>query len=165
MGYTTYFNGQVDIEPPLNQAEADYLRRFAGTRRMRANGGPYETPEVEPDWHDNYSYNEPPEGQPGLWCDWVPGEAGDCLVWDESEKFYYSAEWMKYLIDHFLKPGAAAQRSGLPQFAGFTFDHVLNGVIDAEGEDTDDRWQLVVEGNVVKVARARPVSYGDAEAI
>jgi hypothetical protein len=36
----------------------------------------------------------------------------------------------------------------------FAFDHELNGVIDAQGEEMDDRWQLVVTGNVVATVRA-----------
>jgi hypothetical protein len=54
---------------------------------------------------------------------------------------------MRYLIDHFLKPGATAQ--GHPGFEHFTFDHVLNGVIDAAGEEEGDEWQLIVQDNTV----------------
>jgi hypothetical protein len=35
----------------------------------------------------------------------------------------------------------------------FTFDHVVNGTIDAQGDDPDDRWQLVVVDNEVRVHR------------
>ena len=65
---------------------------------------------------------------------------------------------MTYLIDLFLKPGAvvASELANLvpgrhysAEFWHFTFDHELNGVIDAQGEDDDDRWRLVVTGNAV----------------
>jgi hypothetical protein len=36
----------------------------------------------------------------------------------------------------------------------FTFDHELNGVIDAQGEDDDDRSLLVVTRNTVTSVRA-----------
>jgi hypothetical protein len=42
---------------------------------------------------------------------------------------------MSYIIEHFLKPNAHASSTGDPQFAGFTFDHVCNGTIEAQGED------------------------------
>lgn len=89
------------------------------------------------------------------------------LEWDGGEKFYHSPQWMKYLIDHFLRPGAIASRNLRdsagqdPRIAEFTFDHVCNGTIDAQGEDPDDRWQLIVEDNVVKVAEAQ-ITYGNA---
>ena len=62
---------------------------------------------------------------------------------------------MAYLIEHFLRPGAAAATSGDPQFSGFTFDHTLTGEIEAQGEDPDDRWLLRVTENRVSVLRAR----------
>lgn len=155
MGYDSTFIGSIDIEPPLNQQERDYLTKFAGTRRMHRTGGPYFVDgEGEfgqgrgPD--DIMNYNRPPEGQPGLWCQWVPVGL-DWIEWDEGEKFYNAAEWMLYLIDHFLKPGAHASTSGDSQFDGFTFDHVLNGTIQVQGEDPEDRWDLVVRNNVVSV--------------
>ena len=40
------------------------------------------------------------------------------------------------------------------EFWHFTFDHELNGVMDAQGEDDDARWRLVVTGNTVTSVRA-----------
>jgi hypothetical protein len=97
----------------------------------------------------------------------VPTDDGTAIEWDGGEKFYDSPEWMTYLIDHFLKSGAEAQKQilraerlnarvpELDQFAGFTFDHVLNGIINAQGEDPDDKWRLVVKDNEVSVQTAR----------
>ena len=39
------------------------------------------------------------------------------------------------LIDHFLGRGAHAEQSGDPQFADFTFDHEMNGVVVGEQQD------------------------------
>lgn len=33
-------------------------------------------------------YNDPPAGQPGLWCQWEVSEDGTAIKWDEEEKFY-----------------------------------------------------------------------------
>ena len=56
---------------------------------------------------------------------------------------------MKFLIDGFLMEGGGAQLAGSDDFDWFTFDHVVNGVIEAQGEKADDHWDLVVENNIV----------------
>lgn len=180
LGYQTDFTGEVNIVPPLNEHEAAYLRDFNGTRRMDREEGPYfakddgnfgqgDTPGVR-------NHNGPPDGQPGLWCKWIPGDSylykkpteNGCLEWDGNEKFYNATEWMIYLIDHFLMSGAVASQDIAesvkqdPRFEHFTFDHVLNGEIYAQGEDPDDRWKLVVVDNVVKTAHA-VITYPDPE--
>lgn len=161
MGYTTDFDGWVEIVPPLNDAESAYLKKFAQTRRMDRESGPYFV-----DGSDNWGqgrdsdirdYNRPDKSQPGLWCQWVPADEGTRLEWDGGEKFYHSVEWMKYIIDNFLKPGAEASKSGDEQFAAFTFDHICNGVIEAQGEDPQDHWRLRVRDNVVDVQEAKIV--------
>jgi len=111
-------------------------------------------------------FNEPPPGQPGLWCQWEPSDDGTLILWDMGEKFYYAPEWMLYLIDHFLRPGAhaASQVANPPdeRLKHFTFDHVLNGEIYAQGEEPDDRWILVVNDNKVFVREARAIQFGEA---
>ena len=112
---------------------------------------------------DIRDFNKPPTGQPELWCLWEPTTDGTAIKWNGREKFYSAGEWMTYLIDMFLKPGAVLA-SELPgpvpgrhypeEFRHFTLDHELNGVIDARGEDDDDRWRLVVTGNTVTSVRA-----------
>lgn len=165
MGYTTDFDGSIAIEPPLNEAEITYLRRFADTRRMLRAKGPYYTGTGvagQDNEADITAYNSPPDGQPGLWCKWISNSDGTALVWDGREKFYDAAEWMSYLLDTFLRPGAALQmeladrvpgRVYPPAFDAFTFDHHLSGRIEAQGEDPDDRWGLVVNGDEVTVEK------------
>lgn len=175
MGYTTEFDGSITVDPPLNRHEVEYLERFARSRRMNRGKGPYYAnpgtdfgQEHEDDIKD---YNYPPDGQPGLWCQWIPSADGTEIAWDQGEKFYYAEEWMVYLIDHFLRPGAAASMIGpghahyQPDFAHFTFDHVLNGEIFAQGEDADDRWKLVVKDNGVSVVNARIVYDDEIEEV
>lgn len=171
MGYTTDFYGEVSITPPLNPHEIAYLRAFSDSRRMQRRKGPYY---AEPGTncgqsHDDdvLDYNKPPHDQPGLWCQWEPTDDGTAITWNGAEKFYDSADWMAYLIDTFLRPGATAQQDlpgpdnpgacGRPEWTypdalrHFTFDHICNGEIDARGESPDDVWRLVVRDNRVVV--------------
>jgi hypothetical protein len=146
MGYSTDFEGEIKVEPPLNAEEIAFLNKFSETRRMHRHNGPYFVDgagyagqEHSP---DVIGYNDPPPGQPSLWCQWVPTEDGSAIHWNGVEKFNSGYEWMTYLIDHFLKPGHIAP---LP----FLGEHVLNGEILAQGEDIHDRWKLRVVNNVV----------------
>jgi hypothetical protein len=142
MGYTTSFEGQVTVDPQLNPAEIAYLAEFADSRRHQRPDGPYSTADCA---YDYPGYNTPPEGQPSLWCNWESTDDGTGIRWNGAEKFYSATAWMQYLIDHFLKPGAAAQ--GQPGFEKFTFDHTVTGLIKAQGDETGDTWELVVVDN------------------
>lgn len=147
MGYTTTFNGQVAVEPPLNPAEIAYLAHFADSRRHQRPDGPYNTRNYG--WGElaEDAYNRPHDGQPGLWCQWIPTADGTGIEWDGNEKFYQATAWMRYVIDHFLKPGAHAQ--GQPGFEAFTFDHTVTGLIKAQGDEPGDTWELIVVDNEV----------------
>ena len=160
MGYTTDFDGELTIEPPLNEHEVQFLKDFCGSRRQRRTKGPLF---AEPG--DNFGQgnpygdvldgNHPDPDQPGLWAQWVPSDDGTTLGWDGGEKFYHSVEWMTYYIDNLLSSHAALyiQRhvDEHPSLQHFTCDHLLNGTIEARGEDSDDRWDLIVTDNVISV--------------
>lgn len=75
----------------------------------------------------------PDEGQPGLWCQWVPNEFGTAIIWDEGEKFYNYIEWLNYIIKHFLQP----------------WQYNLNGICTWQGEDDEDKGKIYVRDNVV----------------
>lgn len=167
MGYTTDFFGEVRIEPPLNEAEVSYLQDFATTRRMDRTNGPFFVKGEGfmgqgggPDKIINH--NAPHPSQPGLWCQWVATDDGTAITWDGNEKFYDSVAWMEYIIREFLAPSGAATRgikeSADERFKEFTFDHTLNGVIDASGEEPSDLWRLVVTNNEVTTQSAT-ISY------
>lgn len=117
---------------------------------------------------DIIDYNDPDPSQPGLWCQWAPADDGTFLEWDGGEKFYNSAEWMKFIIENLLsekaKPYLEKHGNEDPRLHYFTANHVLNGEISAEGEDSDDRWTLVVKDNVTMVATAE-LTYGDPKPI
>ena len=159
MGYTTDFVGHIDIEPALNEDEIDYLTAFSTSRRFRRPGGPYDVPgnpraEDCRDF-DHDSYNSSAQGQPGLWCQWVPCWEGCCLSFDGNEKFYEPVPWLRYLIAHFLKPGARASRSGLDWFRNFTFDHQLDGMVVACRRDTKELTAITVYANRVTTRTLR----------
>lgn len=157
MGYTTEFEGHVVVVPPLNDAEISYLVDFATTRRMLRGNGPYYVGSGDMHAEDIVDRNCSPAGQPGLWCQWSPSHNGRAIEWDGGEKFYNSASWMEYLIEHFLTGTARdadewAKASALDwRLAKFTFDHHVDGVIEASGENPDDHWYLVVEDNKVSL--------------
>lgn len=163
MGYTTDFIGHIDVTPPLNGAEQDYLAAFSKSRRWRRPGGPYEVPgnpvadhRAGPGDADIDDYNRPPDGQPGLNCDWVPCWDGCCLAFDGYEKFYAAVPWIEYLVGHFLKPDAQAASSGHPAFGCFTFDHRCDGLVVGCRRDNKELFAIRVDDNVVSKEVLRP---------
>lgn len=148
MGYSTEFSGKIMIDPPLNTAEMQYLMDFSESRRMKTLGGCYSITSEDND--DVIDYNKPPDNQPGLWCDFVPLSDTE-LGWNGSEKTYDAIDWIEFIIEHFLKKNAHAQRSGDRLFESFQFNHVCNGKIVAQGEDPDDRYVILVKDNKVTV--------------
>ena len=189
MGYTTDFTGEFLLDHPLSLEHARYLARFAGTRRMKRNAaktsqrtdpmreavglpagleggyfvgeggfaGQGDHTNQPPDIVD---YNSQPQGQPSLWCQWVPATANldqlrlldaeipkeqltdenvyDRIMWNGSEKFYDYVEWITYILTHFLAP----------------WGYALNGTIEWQGEETMDKGRIIIENNQVRVQRA-----------
>lgn len=166
MGVSTNYLGHVAIVPALNKAEYDYLMAFSGSRRSLRPGGPYAVTPKDPHTGstdaDVKRYNAIATGQPGYWCQWTACPHGCCLNWDGREKFYAGPAWLQYLINHFLREGALAATSGDPQFADFTFDHRMNGVVVGEQQDLRELFILWVEDDEVRqetLRRADP-DYG-----
>ena len=163
MGYTTDFVGHIDIEPALNQDETEYLTAFSMSRRFARPEGPYAVPgnpmaalDEERESVDIDTYNRVATGQPQLWCQWVPCLGGCCLAFNGHEKFYEPIAWLRYLIQHFLKPGAVASKNGLPAFEHFTFDHRLDGLVVGCRRDTKKLFGIQVKGNRVTERVLRP---------
>jgi hypothetical protein len=158
MGYSTDFIGHLDIEPPLNDDEVEYLTVFFASRRCRREGGPYAVPgnpraeNLDGSWGDGG--NQCAEGQPNLWCDWTVCWDGCCLTWNGTEKSYAMIAWLRYLIEHFLAPGGLAE--GDPLLTGFTFDHRLSGVIAGCRRDTKELFVVRVVDNVLTEEVLRP---------
>lgn len=76
MGYTTKFNGHIDLSRKLTLAEAKALLEF--------NEDPDLIKEGE---HPDSSYMQ-----------WVPSQTLDAIVWDGNEKFYDYEQWMAWLL-------------------------------------------------------------------
>lgn len=180
MGYTTRFNGYVTVNPPLSAGEVAFLKAYAATRHCQHQVGPYDAPAGH--GCRGFSCFNAAAGVPDLWCQWVPSDDGTQVKWDGGEKFYYYTEWMKYLIHHFLMPGAkchdavpavatnpgtAVIRASEAEWTHREMNpagHVLNGVISWQGEEPDDMGRIVVKDNVVMVQEATR-SYGGYEEV
>jgi hypothetical protein len=143
MGYTTEFTGRLNLNKKLSLLDKEFLLAFNNTRRMKRNLVGYG---VEGEFYvanqenfgqkhtpDIIDYNESPSTQPGLWCKWKPTDDGLGIEWDGREKAYDMPEWVVYLINRYLGPRG----------------YILNGVIEAQGEDHEDVWTLRVSDNMV----------------
>lgn len=159
MGYTTWFNGSLTFNKPVTEELKTYINQFSNVRHMKRDVDKIK--ELYPNWIDNCykgnlgyegeyfvggcgtfgcSYNEdvtdyncPPLGVPGLWCQWIIND-DDELEWDGNEKFYDYVEWIDYLINKIFEPEG----------------YILNGTIEFEGEDRDDRGYIKVTNNIVE---------------
>ena len=161
MGYTTDFNGRFNLSRQLTEVEWNYINDFSETRRMKRNveelmetyggrgGFPCEDETIDRTAEEIYGvdgayyigedacvvdYNKPPQGQPGLWCQWVVTEDGTQIEWDCNEKFYNYSEWIEYLIEHFFKPWGV----------------VVNGEVEWDGEERDDVGIIRITDNQVQ---------------
>jgi hypothetical protein len=159
VGYTTDFMGAFKLNKPLLDEQKAYLDKFNCTRRMKRDAaktklredpvreavnldvgleGAYFVGEIgfmgQGGGNDVLDHNRPPEGQPGLWCQWTPGASGQTIEWDGGEKFYNYIQWLEYIIEHFLKP----------------WGYRLNGRVFWTGEDPSDIGTIFVENNCVR---------------
>lgn len=164
MGYTTDFDGSFELDKPLKPEHLAYLQAFARTRRMsrKANitkqlsdpirlatglpigiDGEYyvgasndygqsETPGIQ-------DFNKPPATQPSLWCQWIPDDDGNSIIWDGGEKFYDYVAWLKYIISAFIEP----------------WGYTLNGEVSWSGEDLLDLGLIIVKDNLVTVKEGK----------
>jgi hypothetical protein len=72
MGYTTEFNGRINLSRELNRSETKAIDDFADER------------------HD-------PSTLPGYNCDWVVTNDGLGIHWNGTEKFYDADAWMQFI--------------------------------------------------------------------
>lgn len=154
MGYTTEFVGKFNLDKELDDDTYKFLVGLANTRRMKRDPkkleelgyGKAEDFGIDGEFYigdDRYNcpsvldHNCPPITQPGLWLQWVPTEDKKSIVWDGNEKFYEADKWIIYLIDKILKPRG----------------YVVNGAVNAQGEDPSDKWNISISSNKVSVGR------------
>ena len=151
MGYHTEFDGKINITPPLNAKEVEYINKFNETRRMHRKNGAYFVggTGMSGQGHDPdiIEFNRPDPSQPSLWCNIAASEDGTYLEWDGGEKAYEMEKLMFYIIAHFL--GTCPVAKAASTHFDFLQGHILNGVLNAEGEEQGDVWQLIVRDNSV----------------
>lgn len=160
MGYTTEFEGSFLLDKRLKKSHLKYLQKFSETRRMKRDARKLKSvPDLVREAvklpigkhgaffvggkgmagqeHDLsiIDYNIPPNGQPSLWCNWIPDENGKSIVWNEGDAFYCYIEWLQYLIDNFLLP----------------WGYKLNGNVNWQGNDPIDKGAILVKENLIDV--------------
>src|SRR5512137_2875250 len=113
MGYTTEFEGTIEIFPSLTPKQAREINSFCDSRHsQRREGGP--------DANDNREASY----APSLHCDWETD--GMSLFWNGSEKSYAMFEWLEVLNFRFFKPWGCT----------------LEGEVVARGARKDDVWAI-----------------------
>lgn len=126
------FIGCVRVSPPLNDDEVAFLRDLAGSGRTLRS-----TPTGRGNTHVPFAR-----------LAWEACGEGCCLSWDDDRE---ATKWMQpsltFLIDHLFSSGAEGE--GRRLFEGFTFDHVLSGVVVGRGRRDAGTTLVEVTDNVV----------------
>jgi len=145
MGYSTDFLGTLNLNKKLTKEDSKFLQGLNATRRMKRNlegygvDGEFFVEKLNDFGQENtpdvVDHNSPPSTQPSLWCNWIPTLDGMGLEWDSGEKAYNMEDWVVYLINRYLEPRG----------------YVVNGEVEAQGEERGDNWTIRVVDNVVKV--------------
>lgn len=152
MGLHTDYLGHARITPALNADEVEFLRSFDETRHCgdRSPLDVVQHPADNEPTGDVDAHNLPAVGRPGLWCPWTCCGTGCCLHWDGLEKPYAPQEWLRFLIDTFLRPSAVLANDPQAQRLGLTFDHLLDGMLVGQRQESGELFALVVRKNVVQ---------------
>lgn len=127
MGYTTNFNGELQLNRPLTHQEWLELKQLAN----------YEKAVYE-------AYTETPDTIPDSYLQWEPNESGTAIVWNGEEKFYDYIHWLRWLIKHYMKPHDLVL-NGILHWQGE--DMKDRGVLMAQDNRVTTR-KLIVEGLV-----------------
>lgn len=128
MGYTTTFEGELEIFPLLTGPQTTELNRFCNERHsLRREEGP------------NASDNHEASYAPGLHCDWETD--GASLRWNGSEKSYDMFEWVEVLNERFFKPWGCR----------------LEGEVVATGQRAGDVWCIRADKDGLRKIRGRLV--------
>lgn len=155
MGFNTEYLGHLEITPHLNAAEAQWLSGFADWGGL-PDGDPFTLP-MNPRAElaaafDRTGGSMSRQGRiPYGVHDWRVCEHGDRISWQRGEKSNDAVATLRFLVSHYLGPGASAQQSGNPDFVDFTFDHRLDGVIAGVRDDTEELFLLrVVDSEITR---------------
>ena len=148
MGFNTEYLGHLRITPTLNRAEVEWLSGFADWGAL-PDGDPFRLPmnpraTLTKAFADAGGAMSGPRDIPHGVQDWRVCEHGDRISWARSEKSNDAVQALRFLVEHYLGPDAKAKDSDNPDFAAFTFDHRLDGVIAGERNDTEELFLLRV---------------------
>ena len=135
--------GCIRIRPALNEAERSYLADLAdspGTLRGTPTGRGDST-------------------VPFAHLAWEVCPDGCCLTWNPAaERASMMLPSLRFLVDHLLRAGAVGE--GRQPFVGFSFDHVLDGVVAGAGRVVEVSANRVSERELARpcagVKRSRP---------
>jgi hypothetical protein len=124
------FTGCLRIRPALNEAERAYLHVLADSgRTLRGT-----------------TIGRGDKDVPFAYLAWEVCRGGCCLTWDPTaERASMMLPSLRFLVDHLFRDGAKGE--GSPKLEGFTFDHVLDGVVTGAGRVVE------VSGNRVSERR------------
>jgi hypothetical protein len=120
MGYDVYYNGEVEVAPPLSEDDAVIMRAFVNREQTDETRAIFAAiaAGAEPDL----------PGHEGLL---EVSEERSCILPEEGESRHGVRMWLRLLLEHFLVPRG----------------YVLNGEVRWEGQDPDDRGCIVIKDN------------------
>lgn len=155
MGYDTTYLGHLTITPRLNHAEVEWLSGFADWGAL-GGGDPHHLPmnpraSLREEFAENRGVLAASHTVPSGVGDWLVSIHGDRISWRRREKSNDATQSLRFLVEHFLGPDASAKDSANPDFAAFTFDHRLDGIIAGCRDDTDELFLLRVIDSEVEM--------------
>jgi len=120
MGYCVYYSGEVEVTPSLTEDDARIIHAFVNLEP---------TDETKPLFAAIAGSPEP--DLPGYGSLLTVSEERDAILPEEGESRHGLRMWLKLLIEHFLGPRG----------------YVLNGEVEWDGEDPEDRGRLFIKDN------------------
>lgn len=130
MGYSTEFFGELKFKKELKASELGELKKYL--QKDRRDIG----------FEDNAKAYEDPDTEYWYHIDLELNDDFSGLKWDESEKTYG--------LDHIVNFITRQMRLKFPDFE-------LEGELQAQGEEYDDRWILrMVDGRAIKIEIPSP---------
>lgn len=154
MGFNTTYIGHLTITPHLNPAEVQWLLGFADWGGL-VDSDPFSMPmnpraELAAAFRSAGGSVAGRRGIPYGVRDWIVCEHGDRIQWRHAEKSNDAEFALPFMVRHFLGPEALAKTTGSPDFADFTFDHRIDGVIAGVRNDTDELFLLRVVNSEIR---------------
>lgn len=139
------FTGCVRIRPALNDTERAYLYAVADSgRTLRGT-----------------TTGRGDATVPFAYLAWEVCRGGCCLTWDPTaERAAMMLPSLRFLVDHLFRDGAKGQ--GSPALDGFTFDHVLDGVVTGDGRVVEVHANRVSERELAESCATPKPSRGRA---